>query len=741
MATTLMDVHPSLHLAGLLLWATAALGGESAAVGTFNSLAAEDSPYLRDLSPSRVVWHPWGPSAFAEAERLGRPIFVSIGYRSCLWTSRMDRDVFGDPGTAALLNAGCVNVKIDRFERPDLDRLCLRFVESTGQRAGWPLNLWMSHDRFPIRAAASVSQVDEGSGSFPLETAHMLELWSGEADHLRAQAGIELHSLAARTGPALAGPLELSESLVAPAESQILGQYDPVHGGFGRVPRFASPARLGFLAQRAGREPSGRTAEIREVIRSTLAHMARGGVRDHLGGGFFRYAMDEAWRRPYFEKLALDQALLTECYLVGYRLTREPEFAAVARETLGYALRELSHPEGGFYNGEHPESRPDPMGEPREGAFYVWHRDDLRRHAGGAAAVLEAVFDIQPGGNLPPGSDPFQALTGANVLYQARPPAEVARSLGLTLPEFEAQWSQGRASLLAARHQRPRPALDRLLITQMNAAFISAFCRASLQLNEPTYLDRARRTAKFIQAGLWDADTATLYRCRLDRAPRHLAVAEDHAFLVRALLDLHETTGESRWLHWAAEVQDAFDRHHADLAGGGYVDARHDCPDVPVALKSIDDAAGLSPNAVAAHNLVRWSVLLRDTVRARSTGRLLEAFAAPLRAGSGSVAGLFQAADAIVHPPGRILLIGPAQAPEVAAARARLASAPPGRWHVLSIEDNPARRWLDQRQALSPAAASHPLDRPAFFLTDGAGVEKGPFLLQELDNTLQIHRS
>jgi uncharacterized protein len=702
-----------------------------------NRLAAEDSTYLRSLAGSAVDWHPWGPEAFAEAERTGRPLCVSIGYASCLWSSRVDRETFEDPTVAARLNDGCVNVKIDRFERPDLDRLYQRYVEATGQRAGWPLILWLTADRRPLRAAASLTAADVGEGSFTLEVGQMLKNWSADAPHLRARARVELDDLAARTGPALVGPLELDEGLATAAQSQILGQFDPVHGGFGEAPKFPSPARLAFLATRAARLPDGADggSELWNVLRTTLDSLARSSLRDHLGGGFFRYALDEAWRRPYFEKLALDQALHADTYLLGHRLTGDARYAELARQTLEYTVRELGHPGGGFYTGEHCES-PSPTGAWAEGAHYVWSESELRRSAGSSAEVMIHVFDIRERGNLPPGADAFQGLANVNVLAEARSSADIAARLGLHVAEIQSAFSRGRASLLAARNQRPRPALDRLIITQMNAALVSSLARAGVQLGEPAFLDRARRAADFILSELWDESQATLYRCRLDRAPRHLAVAEDHAFLVRALLDLHEATGEIRWLRHARDVQAAFDRHHADSTGGGYFDARHGCPDVPVALKSIDDAAGLSPNAVAGQNLVRWAGLLRSPTHADQALRLLHAFALPLRNGSGSVAGLTQVADSLVHPPRRIILLGPATAPEARSARALIAATPPGRWQVLTVENDAARRWLAEAGALPASVADHPLDRSDFFLDDTPESKKDSQPMHELHKIL-----
>lgn len=718
---------PCFSLAAILIVATAAPGAPLP-----NRLVAEDSTYLRALSTSPVDWYPWGPEAFAEAERSGRPVFVSIGYASCLWSARMDREVFADPAVAALLNDASVNIKIDRFERPDLDRLCQRFVEAAGQRAGWPLNLWMTADRRPLRAADALTLADEGQGSFRLELDRMRRLWAAEGDALRERARRELTAFADRIGPALAGPLELDDTLTARTEARLLAEFDPVHGGFGRVPKFPSPARLTFLAVRAARPSPSSAAAIDRLaaVQTTLDRLSRSALHDPLGGGFFRYALDDGWRRPYFEKLALDQACHAEVFLLGHRLTGDPRLAATALRTLEYAVRDLGHPEGGFYTGEHAESR-STDGEPAEGAWYLWPAHEFREAAGPAAGMLTDIFDIRDRGNLPPGADSAGPLATLNTLAEIRPPAESAARLGRTLPEIEAATSNGLAALRAARDRRPRPALDRLIVTQMNAALVSALARAGTQLEAPELLARARQAADFILSTLWDAPNATLYRCRLDRAPRHHAAAEDYAFLVRALLDLHETTGEIRWLRHAFEVQSAFDRHHADPAGG-YFDARSDLPDVPASHKSIDDAASFSPNAVAGQNLVRWGVLLGQTARTTEARRLLAAFAAPLRAGAGSVAGLSLVTDSLLHPPRRVILFGTADTPAARAARHRLAVAPPGRWVVLSVENEDARRWLSTVGALPAAAATRPLNPPGIF-TDGAPMdEKESTWLQEL---------
>ncbi|MFN0130853.1 MAG: thioredoxin domain-containing protein [Verrucomicrobiales bacterium] len=731
---------------GALAGAGPVLAGVPQPAARLGALSAEDSTYLRSVAGGAVAWRAWDDRTFEEARQSGRLVFVSIGSFTCHWTARTDRETFGDTKTASSLNGRCVNVKVDRFERPDLDRLFRRYAEATGQPADWPLNFWVTPDRLPIRIASADSLDDEAEGGLADENDHVVDHWKSDGAHLQTQARRTLEALADRFGPRLAElpaePLRLDDPLLATAQGRILGEFDPVHGGFGLSPKFPSPARLAYLGRRVARKirDGEESPVLRAVIEVTLERMAEGGVHDQLGGGFFRYSLDEAWRRPYFEKLALDQALAAESYLLGHRLTGNDAWAAVVRLTLGYVLRDLSHPEGAYYNGEHGESSPRPDAPPQEGAYYVWSRDDFQQAAGPAAETLAAMYDIRAQGNLPPGSDLRNKLAGFNVLAAPRLAAEVGVSLGLPEGEVRARHEAGRRSLLAARSQRPRPPLDRLLTTQANAALISAFCQAAVQLDEPAFLDAARRAAAYVWAHLWDSRTRTLFRCQLDRAPKHAAVADDYAALVRALLDMHEATGEFAWLRKAADIQSSFDQFHRDPDAGGYFDGRRDQQDLPIALKSIDDAGAFSPNALAALNSIRWSVLLGNGDHRDFAERLLGGFAGPLQAGSGSVAGLLLAADALVHPSRRVILIGEATHPDLRAARHRLATAQPGVWNVLSVEDEAARQWLLSRGALPPAARDWPLT-PCAVAPPGENGRMGNTIpLDELDKLLAPSR-
>ena len=746
-------------------------------------LALEDSSFLRASVTSRVRWYRWGPEAWAEAARSGRPVFLSVGYFSCPWTARMDREVFMDPATAERLNEKCVPVRIDRFERPEVDHFCRRFIESTHGRSGWPLNLWMTAEKLPLRAVSSLSLADEGWGSFSREVDYFLDAWTRHAVAWQKQAIVECQQLGlkeeddaaavagpdvdhdvghaealaaaaaaaaepAAAEPAAASPLTalrwpIDRAVVDTGRQQIMSQFDPVHGGFGRAPKFPPASRLGLLMAVAAGLAEGSTLhrEMSHVVEATLDGMAGGAIRDPLGGGFFRYAMDDGWRRPAFEKSSLDQAMVADMYLAGYELTGREAFAVIVREVLEYAIRELGQADGGFFNGESGESGFLGEGgvELREGAYYLWGRDEVRRCTGLAADLMELIFDVQARGNVPPGSSGSAGLEGQNILAERMLWSRAAAILNLPEPQAKEWAAAGRAQLLAARRQRIRPALDRLMITQVNAALVSSLARAGRRIGAPEFLERAVRGAEFIRHQLWNANDATLYRCRLDRAPRHRAVADDYVFLVRALLDLHESTGELRWLQWAEDVQRALETHHADDRGGGYFEARRGQSEVPVFLKSDDDAGALSANAVAGLNLLRWAGLMQRPESTVAAARLLQAFAWPLRTRAASVSGLVHVAAESMHPRKRIILIGAPDLPDMVAARALLAA---HRGHLLSIEDAAAGAWLQQRQAVpaavvvSAAASAASRSTPAFFMTDGSAIEQGPLPLDKLPEFL-----
>ena len=698
-------------------------------------LASEDSPYLRQSIDSLIDWHPWNEETFRRAERENRALFVSIGYFTCHWCSLMARDSFEREETARLMNENFINVKVDRFERPDLDRLYMRYMTETARKNGWPLNLWMTPGRAPFRGVIYMPSVDQGQGTFQAVAEQTVRFWNKESAYVKSQAADDIARFTASMRTAPPAAFEITPDLFETAFSQVAAQFDPGNGGFGRVPKFPSPARIEFLFRHLARKSitSPRGKDCLDMITGTLRGMSRGALRDHVGGGFFRYALDEAWRRPYFEKMIFDQAEAAKSYLTGYTLSGDEALAAIARETLSYADRELSHPEGGFYNAEHCESLPEPgAAEPADGAYYVWRHGDLVGTVGDAGPLFESVYDLRQAGNAPPGSDSFKQFTGLNLLYEAQSPAEAAARLNIPRDQANEWLIRGRESLERARSLRPRPALDRLVITQMNGAMISALTRASVVLKEPAWLDRALRCARFVRARLYDTGRHQLFRCCADRPARVRACAEDYAFLIQGLLDLYEASGDSQWLLWAEQLSVTFERQFFDREDGGFFDAPIGSTDLFAPFKNDDDAAGFCSNAIAALDLARLSAMLNAPQTLLTARQTLRAFATPLARYPGTLCGMTCAADAIVEPLPQIVIIGPISSPDVARAREAVFAAPKARRVILYLDPADKDRFLLSR--IPPLADLKPLpnDRPSVYFCQKFAPTAGPFPASDL---------
>lgn len=675
-----------------------------------NGLALADSPYLRSEADSPVQWQPWGREAFERADRENKPLFVNIGYMSCHWCALMDRESFRRPEVAKMLNEDFVSVRVDRYERPDLDRLYMRYMTETARINGWPLNLWLNPRLAPFRGVVYLPAVDTGRGTFERVAEQTRHFWEKESAYIREQATRDVEEFNRQLAAQTPGEVTINDEFFDRVFAQVAAQYDPANGGFGRVPKFPSPARLAFLWRQMGRKPeSSQAAESRDMIVKTLRAMGRGGLRDHLGGGFFRYALDEAWRRPYFEKMALDQAEAIRSFLSGYLLTGDEEFASIVRQTIGYLERELQHGAGAFYNAEHCDSLPAGEAQsPQEGAYYLWTRDDALKVAGDEAAPLvEAVYSLKERGNAPPGSDRRGQFEGLNLFFQATEPSAAARQLGIDEARAAQRLDAALESLRRERSRRPRPPLDPLIIAQMNGGLISGLARASVILDEPRWLEMAVRAAEFVERELWDAREGRLYRCWAGRPASVAACAEDYAYLVSGLLDLHEASGGARWLALAVSVQAAMDQRLLDRERGGYYDAEPDTPDLVVRLKNEDDASGFSSNAMAAMNLARLAAQVGDPQARERGSRIFPNFGAMLQRSPGVLSGLACGASDLSAPLLQVVVQAPPGSPGWREA-VRAAFLLPRADRVI-IHDTPeVRALLSEGAALPPAPAAGP---------------------------------
>ncbi len=456
-----------------------------------NRLASATSPYLLQHADNPVDWYPWGPEAFDAALSKDRPIFLSIGYSTCHWCHVMAHESFENPAVAALLNEHFVSIKLDREERPDIDRVYMSYLQGLTGQGGWPLSVWMTPGLKPFYAGTYFAPEDRhGRAGFPTILRAIARGWREDRARLVAESERVVESLneraGERTAPAEGAVATFAEAAGAAFEKgyrYYAESFDPRHGGFGGAPKFPRPANLAFLLRcsvlqgtesEAGLEASG-------MVASTLRAMARGGIHDHVGGGFHRYSVDDEWFVPHFEKMLYDQAQIACCALEAWQATGDERHAWLAADVLDYVLRDLTAPEGGFYSAEDADSPAGEGGEPTEGAFYVWTREEMERALGADAPFACGHFGVRPEGNVPRERDPHQEFTGRNILAQARSLADSAKEHGLELQAASDLLQSCLERLRAARSERRRPHLDDKVIAGWNGLMITALSRAAIR--------------------------------------------------------------------------------------------------------------------------------------------------------------------------------------------------------------------------------------------------------------------
>ena len=625
-----------------------------------NRLAGEKSPYLQQHAHNPVEWHPWGEEAFALARERNVPIFLSIGYATCHWCHVMERESFENEATAALMNRFFVNIKVDREERPDVDRVYMTYVQAATGGGGWPMSVWLTPELKPfIGGTYFPPQSRPGAPGFPALLERVNEAWETEPDRIRDGASRSLEALAdavTRDASSASVP-EQDQALAAAPEAGIAWfrrAFDAKHGGFGGAPKFPRVAAFHFLLRHHAR--AGDTGAAKMVL-STLREMARGGIWDHLGGGFHRYSVDAEWHVPHFEKMLYDQAQLATTYIEAYQLTGEEGFADVARATLGYVLRDLTDPNtGGFYSAEDADSLVAEGSTAKlEGAFYVWTESELRPLLGDDLELFADHYGVLPNGNA---QDPHGELLGKNVLHQARSVADTAGRQELAPEVLRDRLASCRATLLAVREQRPRPLRDEKVLCAWNGMMISAFARGYQVLRDPQYLEAATRAALFARSSLYDADRGVLLRRWCDGESAFDAYLEDYAQLVAGLVDLYEAGLDDAWLQWAGELTDRAVALFHDGTGGGFFATAGDDDTLLLRLKDDYDGAEPSGNSVMVANLARLGVALDRPDLAALAESTARSYAPTLRAQPHSLPQLLAASGLVVRPPAQVVVQG-----------------------------------------------------------------------------------
>ncbi|MCA1563497.1 MAG: thioredoxin domain-containing protein [Acidobacteria bacterium] len=591
-----------------------------------NRLASEQSPYLLQHAANPVDWYPWGDEAFHKARRENKPIFLSIGYSTCHWCHVMEHESFESARIADLLNGDFVSIKVDREERPDVDRVYMTFVQATTGSGGWPMSVWLTPDLKPFYGGTYFPPSSRwGRPGFAEILQEIARVWKDDRPRVDQAAESLTAQLAATAGATRSEPGAHGDDArpLAPVETiaegveQYRRSFDARRGGFGEAPKFPRPSELLFLLRAHALGQSGPAALTMAL--ETLRAMALGGMRDHIGGGFHRYSVDAEWRVPHFEKMLYDQAQLTLAYLEAAQASGDRFYATVARDTLEYVRREMTDPHGGFYSAEDADSIPpevasDPVAKKTEGAFYIWTDDEVGALLGADADIVRKRFGIEPDGNAP--QDPHGEFTGRNLLYTSQSIEDISARTGRAPDEVEAALARARRVLFDARRRRPRPHLDDKILTAWNGLMIAAFARAARVLHPgdgaSPYLASARSAASFIRTTMWDATRGTLLRRYREGQAAIEGYSEDYACLIWGLLELFQADGDPSCLDWAIRLQNVQDDLFWDPVDGGWFSTTGRDPSVLLRLKEDYDGAEPSPSSVSVLNLLALAHLAPD---------------------------------------------------------------------------------------------------------------------------------
>jgi hypothetical protein len=604
-----------------------------------NRLARERSPYLLQHAQNPVDWYPWGDEAFARARSEDKPIFLSIGYSTCHWCHVMEHESFESEAIAAVLNEQYVAIKVDREERPDVDRVYMTFVQATTGSGGWPMSVWLTPDLKPFHGGTYFPPESKyGRPGFVDILQEIGRVWKTE------------RSKVAESADALTGRLTSMEQAVPSADvpgvaalektvQQFRDAFDPRNGGFGDAPKFPRPSELLFLLREHARVGAPQSAEM--VLRSLRA-MALGGMRDHVGGGFHRYSVDGGWRVPHFEKMLYDQAQLVLAFAEAAQVSGDPFYAEVAEDTLLYVMREMTDEGGGFYSAEDADSIPPEEAESvsahkKEGAFYLWRDDELDALLGDDARTVKLRFGVEPEGNAP--QDPQQEFTGKNLLYVARSIDEIATSTGTSPDEVVDVLHRTRLRMFKERLGRPRPQRDDKILAAWNGLMIAAFARLARVLRglgadgrtagEP-FVDAARRAAAFVRGQMWNAQSGVLLRRYREGHAEIDGYAEDYAYMIHGLLELFQADPQPMWLDWAIALQRRQDELFWDELAGGWFSTTGNDPSVLLRMKEDYDGAEPTASSVSVLNLLTLSHLGADAQWGDRIERTLRLFAARL---------------------------------------------------------------------------------------------------------------
>lgn len=595
-----------------------------------NSLISEKSPYLLQHAYNPVEWHPWNEETFALAKKENKPIFLSVGYSACYWCHVMEREVFENEEIAKMMNEYFVNVKVDREERPDVDRVYMTALQAMTGSGGWPMSMFLTPDLKPFYGATYVPpKAKYGRAGFEDVIEQIHEVWTKKESEV-IQSGeriTENLKNAIESKDKVGEENELDKSILENAFTTIKKIYDEEYGGFGSGNKFPRPVVFNLLLDYYYYTKDFAALDI---VTYSLKKMYEGGMYDHLAGGFHRYSVDNIWRVPHFEKMLYDQAQLVTTYLNTYLVTKNKFYLFVAEDTAQYVLENLTNKDGGFFSAEDAESSIDSAkpNEKEEGAYYLWQKDEIEKNLGkDDSKIFNFFYGIEQHGNTL--NDPHEVFGTKNVLFIANDVFDTAKHFEKTPEDIAKIIDDSRSKLLQTRVQRPKPNLDDKILTSWNGLMISAFANIyKVTLNEE-YLNAAKAAVEFIKKNLF-VNNNLLHRYR-DGEARFEGTLEDYAFLIYGLIDLYEATFEIEFLKFAVELNEITILKFYDNENAGFFDVGSEIRDVILKTKDSYDGAEPAGNSIQIMNLLRLGYMTDNKDNIEKAESSLKLFSNDLR--------------------------------------------------------------------------------------------------------------
>ena len=607
-----------------------------------NRLAKEKSPYLLQHQHNPVDWYPWGAEAFEKAKKENKPILLSIGYSTCHWCHVMERESFEDETLAAYLNEHFVPIKVDREERPDVDKIYMTAMQAMGLGGGWPLNAFLTPELKPFYGGTYFPpEAKYGRPSFLQVLQNVHELWTTRHGDVLHSANDMHQQLERITTQDADHKLILNPTILERAARAFKSEYDPHHGGFGRAPKFPRPTQPAFLLRYGVRH---KDKDAIKMVLHTCDKMAAGGMYDQLGGGFARYSVDAEWLVPHFEKMLYDNAQLIHLYLDAYLVSGEKRYADVARDIIRYVLRDMTHPDGGFFSAEDADS------EGKEGKFYAWTKTELQQllTKEEAEAAIK-YFGVTEKGNFVDHSDP-NPLPNQNVLSIVHP--EVAQKQSAIL-------ESAKKKMFDARAKRVRPHLDDKVLASWNGMMLGAIARAYAVLGDETYLAAAEKNLRFLRANLWNAETKTLSGRWRDSQRDNVQLLEAYGNLAAGCIDLYETTLDPETLSFALVLGERILALFYDPKEGGFFQSPAGASDLILRVKDDYDGAEPSGNSVATWVLLKLGKICERKDFTDAADKTLRLFAERLQMQPQAVPKLLLCLDFALDEPKRVVIAGP----------------------------------------------------------------------------------